>query len=179
MKEKDRKPHSGVSQYADPSPYPEVRVLGRNAYYADLLIDDYAGIVSEFTAISQYLFHHYYFEHINKELGNLMEQVSITEMHHMELLAETIVMLGGSPQIRGGQSTGGDYWNGSFIYYGSSLCDQLKADLDSEYKAIAAYQQHIALIHDPYIQNLLQRIILDEKVHIRLFNQALCNFCSY
>lgn len=164
--------------YSDPSPYPPVRVLKANPQYACLLQDDYAGVVSEFTAISQYLYHHFFFKKINPELGELLEQVSIVEMYHMELLAETIIALGGNPQIIGSFSTGGNFWNGSFIYYGSQLCDQLKADIDAEYKAIEEYYKHIQMIDDPYVKAILQRIIADEQVHIRLFNHALIRFCG-
>ena len=44
------------------------------------------------------------------------------------------------------------FWNGSFIYYGKHLCERLKADIDSEYKAIDEYQKHICMINDPYVQ---------------------------
>lgn len=165
-------------QCADPSPYPEVKVLRPNPTYAYLLMDDYAGMVSEFTAISQYLYHHFYFKEVDKDLGELLENVAITEMRHMEILAGTIRKLGGDPQIRGGYSTQGHFWDGRFVYYGTDLCSQLRADIDSEYKAIYNYQRHIAMIDDPYVQAILARIILDEKVHIRLFKEALQKFCG-
>lgn len=164
--------------YSDPSPYPEIRVQGPNLYFAEILMDDYAGMVSEFTAISQYLYHYFFFKDIDKELGELLENVSINEMLHMEILAEIIKLLGGNPVIRGSYSTYGNYWNGSFVYYGTNLCERLKADIDAEHKAIEEYQKHIYFITDPNIQLILQRIILDEKVHIRLFNQALLKFCG-
>lgn len=166
------------SKYSDPSPYPEVKVLSPNLNYAEILMDDYSGVVSEFTAINQYLYHHFLFEKTDKELGDLLENVSITEMHHMEILAETILKLGLNPLIRGSNSTNGNFWSGSFVYYGSNLCEQLKADIDAEYKAIAEYQKHIIYIKDPQIQAILRRIILDEKVHIRLFNEALLKYCG-
>jgi bacterioferritin len=165
-------------KYADPSPYPEIKVEKPNLYYADVLTDDYAGMISEFTAINQYLYHHFYFEDIDKELGELLENVSITEMLHMEILADLIKKLGGNPLMRGSYSTRGNFWNGSFIYYGTQLCEQLKADIDSEYKAIEEYQKHICLIDDKYVQAILKRIILDEKVHIKLFNEALFKYCN-
>lgn len=166
-------------KYSDPSPYPEIRVAGPNSCYACILMDDYAGVVSEFTAISQYLYHHFFFKDIDKDLGALLENVAIIEMLHMEILADTIKKLGGDPRIRGSFSTCSNFWNGSFVYYGRELCSQLKADIDSEYKAISEYLKHIQLIKDPYIQAILERIILDEKVHIRLFNEALYKFCNY
>lgn len=165
-------------KYADPSPYPEVKVMGPNLCYACLLMDDYAGAVSEFTAITQYLYHHFFLKDIDKNLGELLENVSIIEMLHMEMLADTIKKLGGNPIIRGSCSTMGNFWDGSFVYYGTHLCEQLKADIDSEHKAIDEYKKHIFMIQDPYIQAILRRIILDEKVHIRFFNEALSKFCE-
>ena len=166
-------------KYSDPSPYPEVKVLSPNLNYAEILMDDYAGVVSEFTAISQYLYHHFLFKQIDKELGELLENVAITEMLHMEILADTIKKLGGNPVIRGSNSTlHGNFWSGKYIYYGTNICKQLKADIVAEYKAIAEYQKHIYYIGDFHVQAILQRIILDEKVHIRLFSQALQKFCG-
>lgn len=164
--------------FSDPSPYPEIKVQCPNIHYAELLMDDYAGVVSEFTAISQYLYHYFFFKDFDRKLGELLENVSISEMLHMEILAELIKKLGGNPVIRGSYSTSGKFWDGNHIYYGTNLCEQLKADINSEYKAIEAYQKHIQLIADPYIQAVLQRIILDEKVHILLFKQALAKFCN-
>lgn len=163
---------------ADPSPYPEVKVAGPNPCYACMLMDDYAGVVSEFTAISQYLYQHFFFTDIDKKLGKLLKKVSINEMHHMEILADIIKELGGDPRIRGSFSTCNNYWNGSFVNYSRELCDQLKADIDAEHQAISAYRKRIRLIQDSNIQAILQRIILDEKVHIRLFNEALYKHCG-
>lgn len=179
MSENNRFHSQSGGKYADPSPYPKIKVLQPNLQYAELLMDDYAGMVSEFTAISQYLYHHYYFKEIDKELGELLEGISITEMLHMEMLAETIKLLGGKPVIRGSDSTCGNYWNGSYVHYGSQLCEQLKADIDAEYQAIANYQKHISLILDGHVQTILQRIILDEIAHVHYFNQALLKYCGY
>lgn len=168
----------GREGYSDPSPYPEVKVLRPNPYYAQLLMDDYAGLVSEFTAISQYIYHHIFFKDIAEELGELLENVSIIEMHHMELLGGLIKKLGGNPTISGSYSTHGNFWNGCFVYYGLQLCDRLKADIDAEYKAIHGYENHISMIDDPHVKAILKRIILDEMIHIKHFNKALNKFCG-
>lgn len=170
---KDSQEHHKPSKFASPLPYPVVRVVAPNAFYKDLLMDDYAGMVSEFTAISQYLYHYFVFGQVDKHLADLLVGVSLVEMHHMDLLAHTIILLGGDPKIRGTFSTAGDFWNGSFVAYGTSLCQRLALDIDSEIKAICNYQEHIRLIQDPYIQELLKRIILDEQHHIKLFEQAM------
>ncbi|EPZ58009.1 manganese containing catalase family protein [Paraclostridium sordellii] len=51
-------------------------------------------------------------------------------------------------------------------------------DLESEYSAIASYRRHIEIIDDDYIRKIIQRIILDEKVHIKHFKSAIKKYCN-
>lgn len=162
---------------AVPLPYPPVRVAAPNRHYAELLLEDYAGPVSELTAINQYLHHYFTLHGVNEEVAELEECVSLVEMHHMELLAETIILLGVDPRYRiylGNQEV---YWSGTYVYYGISLCDRLAADIAAEWAAIANYREHQQRIADPYIKELLERIIQDEYHHIRLFNEAMRKYC--
>jgi len=46
------------SKYKVDKPYPTVKIDSLNPYYASLLLDDYASMDSEYTAISQYVFGH-------------------------------------------------------------------------------------------------------------------------
>ena len=163
-------------KYRAPGPYPEIKVQAPNLAYAELLMDDYAGVVSEFTAINQYLYHHYFADIIDDELAEVFEGTSINEMYHLEILAELILLLGGDPKIRGGKSTNGQFWNGSFIGYGSNLCEQLDLDIQAEVNAIKNYRKHIRKIDDPNIKAILERIIKDEEVHIVLFEQQKRRF---
>ncbi len=163
-------------EYTAKQPYPPIKVEKPNLKYAKILMDDYAGIISEFTAISQYLYHHFLFKYIDQDLAELLEGIAIVEMHHMEMLAETIILLGGDPKIRGSYSTKGHYWYGDYVNYGTSLCDKLFLDLKSELKAIKNYKKDIKLIDDPYIKATLHRIILDEKRHVALFNEQIDKF---
>ena len=164
--------------YADPAPYPKVNVTEQNPFYLQLIMDDYAGAVSEFTAINQYLFHYFATKDEYKELGLLFENVSITEMLHMEILSKVIIQLGGTPIYMGGPSVMCNWWSGDIVYYGCSVCDRLHADLQSEYEAISNYEKNICLIDDPNIQEVLARIILDEKVHVKLFQDAINTYCK-
>lgn len=177
MVESDHELHKH-GNFSDPSPYPEIKVSRPSLQYADLLMDDYAGIVSEFTAVSQYLYHHFLFEDFYPEPAKLLRNISLVEMRHMEIIAKLIIKLGGNPLIRGSFSTRGNFWNGCFVSYGTDLCERLRLDIDSEYSAIEAYRKHIFLIDDPLIQAVLKRIIMDEKVHIRLFNETLYKHCG-
>jgi bacterioferritin len=159
--------------YSYPAPYSEIKVLEKNNYYAEILMDDYSGIVSEMTAINQYLYHHFVISKEYEEIKMMVENISIIEMKHLEMLAETIIALGGNPIYRGSSSTEYKYWNGSFIEYGNNILEQLQSDLQSEYKAINNYRKDLNIINDPYIQMIINRIILDEEVHAKLFTEAI------
>ncbi|HAG08363.1 MAG TPA: bacterioferritin [Desulfotomaculum sp.] len=162
-----------------PGPYPEIKVVRPNLFYAQLLMEDYAGVVSELSAIGQYVYHYITFEEKHKELAELEECISLVEMHHLEMLAQVIRMLGGNPQYKVVKNNQDVYWNSSYIYYGQEICDRLASDIEGEKAAITQYQQHYKLIADPYIQRLLERIIQDETYHIQLLTQALQKHCPY
>jgi len=163
--------------YADPTPYPEIKVMTPNKYYASLLMDDYAGSVSELTAINQYLYHYFVTGEEYEAVAKMIERISITEMHHMEILAELIQLLGGDPVYKGNPNTGGTIWTAKYVYYGNDLCSRLYADINSENLAIKNYEEHIHMINDIYVQAILKRIVLDEKIHVVFFQQAIDKYC--
>ena len=160
-----------------PEPYPEPRVAAPNPYYANLLLEDYAGVVSEMTAINQYLYHHFTFGEGFDELTELVECIAIIEMKHLELLAETILLLGVAPEFRTLSANTPVYWKAEYVYYGHNVCDRLASDIAAETQAIQSYRQHQQLIDDPHIKQLLERIILDEQFHLQLFRAAFAKYC--
>ncbi len=172
---KEKDPHHRRSWCARPEPYPELRVLCPNPYYVNLLLEDYTGTVSEMTAINQYLYHYFTFHHL-KDLAELEECISIVEMKHMELLAQTIILLGGDPQFHTLTNIP-SYWSATYVYYGDDVCDKLAADIAAELQAIDQYRFHQKLIADPNIQQLLERIIMDEEHHVKLFREASAKYC--
>lgn len=168
----------GIYKCAYPAPYPEVQVATPNPYWAQLLLEDYAGPKSELSAINQYVYHHVVLAPDFEEIANLLECIALVEMHHLEILAETILKLGVDPRYRTIEGNSREqYWNASFVYYGTSLCDRLTSDLAGEWAAVANYRKHQQVINDPYVQNILERIILDELHHIVLFNQMIDKYC--
>ncbi len=164
--------------YASKEPYPEIKVRKHNRMYADLLMEDYSGAVSELTATLQYMYHSFEFKDKYEGLSDLLEKVAIIEMIHLEVLAEAIIALGGNPVYKSGGLMNKKYWNAEMVDYGRNLCGRLESDLQAEYAAIRHYREHIARIDDPNIQALLKRIILDEEVHVILFKEAIEKYCK-
>lgn len=160
-----------------PDPYPEPIVSRPNLFYATLLLEDYAGNVSELTAINQYLHHHFMFDDQYEDLAELEECIAIIEMHHLELLAERILLLGVNPKYRTLTDNSPIFWDASYVFYGTNVCDRLASDITAEKQAIKQYRNHHFLIEDIYIKRLLERIIKDEEYHLKLFTQAAANYC--
>ena len=158
--------------YQDPAPYPEITVLQPDPCAAQLLMADYAGGPSEFTAVNQYLYHHSTLRQY-PDVAEMLEKTAIVEMMHMEKLAQAILLLGEKP-VYGAPTP----WCADRVAYGETLCERLHMDIASEYAAIAQYQRHIEQIADPNVKALLARIIQDERVHIKLFQEAIGHhFC--
>ncbi len=152
-------------KYRAEGAYPEITLDFKNRQYAELLLDDYAGMHSELTAITQYMYHSIVERCGNAKVAEILRQIAMVEMHHMTLLGEVIIQLGIHPVYRGQGALGRNYWSGKFVAYGQSMREQLKSDLDGEREAILTYRRHIEQIDNRDIQSLLQRIIEDEKVH--------------
>ena len=152
--------------------YPEVTVLQPNKTVAKLLLNDYAGHVSEFGAIAQYVFHMIVLEKNYPDVADALRGISIVEMDHLDMLGDLIKALGVLPDFRGIQDGKCAYWNASprNVDYSTEIKKALLADISAEMKAIAQYEKNISMIGDEQIISLLQRIILDEQVHIEVLS---------
>lgn len=166
--------HNGNSKhnkYSINLPYPEPMIKMQNKEYANILLKDYAGAVSEFTAISLYVYQHFVSEEQYKDYAELIGGVSVTEMKHLELLGETIKLEGFKPMYIDNASPHGKLWSPMYVNYTTYILAMLKEDIKAEQKAIENYRYHITLIQDKHIIKLLERIILDEELHQELFIQ--------
>ena len=86
-----------LSQVKCDLPYPEVNVA-KDLSEARLILPNYAGRDSETTAILTYAYQSY----MTADLKKILEEISIVEMTHHEMLGEAIVKLGGYPIIGNG-----------------------------------------------------------------------------
>jgi len=168
----DRKKGVSLSE-----PYPKPAVERENRFYAGLLLEDYAGAAGEITAITQYIYHSITLKNEDYDVAELARQVAMTEMRHFALLGTTIQLLGSDPFIQCPKNNTTDFWSAKCIYYGDEVVDKLSADIAHEAAAIRNYQLHKKVIDDPHIRELLERIIVDEEHHLRLFQEAKARVC--
>jgi bacterioferritin len=107
----------------------------------------------EHGAIIQYLSHAYAMG--EGEMSCEIEAIAREEMRHLDLLAETIVELGGKISLE----------RGKMIMTGKTVADWMKNNVRLEDGAITQYKEHIKLIDDPKIKRTLRRILSDEQSH--------------
>ncbi|NLL01892.1 MAG: bacterioferritin [Mollicutes bacterium] len=161
--------NNNLSAYHSELPFPPIKVKEKNLVYASLLMNGYAGFISEFTSLSQYFYHYLVNEEVDQEIANMLRNISTVETIHLDILGKIIKMLGGDPKYYAQDN----YWTAEYITYGNNILEQLEADLQNELDAITNYKKTISQIQDPYIIGILERIILDEEVHVRLFEKAI------
>lgn len=157
-------------EYKANKPYPEVKVERSNLDYAKLLLEDYAGEVSEDTAVHLYLYQHLVSDDIWAYYAKVIENISIVEMHHLEILGKLIKLLGLDPAYVSFKDQRLVAWTSKYVNYTTNLNEMLDVDIASETKAIQKYKEHVQMIDDKYIKQILMRIIEDEKIHLNIFN---------
>ena len=161
-----------LTKYASDLPYPVIEVE-QNVAESKLLMPVYAGSASELTAVLTYSFQRYVSPKY-PEITTALKGIAITEMHHHELLGETIYALGGYP-VMGART----YWNGSLVNYTLDPRKYLRQNIVAEETAILNYERTILNLTTDSVKMLLERIILDEEVHIKIFKELLkSQFCE-
>lgn len=152
--------------YRDRSPYPGAEVTGVNHAYAQALFDGIAGGgAPELSAVSQYLDH--YLTMGSPYLVQLELGIALVEMHHLSLVGEVLKLLGG------GNLHLQEANRLTQVAHCNNPNQKLKRDIRREEETIIAYHVLKEEIKDPKVQRILERILLDERLHLRLFQEAL------
>lgn len=152
-------------------PYPPIQVRGRNPRYAELLMVDYCGSVSELSAILQYINNENRMSDEHCSLIRTILGIAMAEMIHLQKLGELIHLLGGNVCFEARQP--GGLWSPSCLALPDHIPQMLRADLEAEKAAIRQYKMHINAIQDDYVCNVLRRIILDEEYHIMILHSLI------
>lgn len=165
---------SGIRPAMADLSWPPVRVCGKNLYYANLLGIDHSGMVSEMTAITQYISNENLLSSELCPLSRSILGIAMAEMIHLQKLGELICLLGGNvdftARYRGSKPR---MWTPAYLSYHPGAREMLSADIESEKQAIAQYTAHIKVIDDMHVNAVLKRIIVDEEYHIMLLKGLL------
>lgn len=167
------------NNFASQLPYPSTDGLVQNQHDLKLIIDDYSGIISEFLAVTQYVYHHQRANSwLEKEIGAQLLQIAIIEMRHLNILGECILKLGGNPKYITPVNGCNRFWNANQVYYGTNLKSMIQSDKLVEEITISNYYKHAKQASQPLLSEILLRIIEDEKIHLRLFDEMLAKLSN-
>lgn len=154
------------SKYASDLPYPQITDV-KNPKDSKLLMGVYSGAASELTQILTYSYQAYISQR-DDVLAKTLLDIAKVEMLHHSLLGRTIYALGGYP-VMGART----YWNGNFVNYAINPQKFLLDNIASEKNGILNYERTILNLETDDVKYLLERIILDEEVHLKVFEELL------
>lgn len=158
--------------FAD-KPYPEICVSSKNPKYARWMLDNMGGVNSEMSAVSLYFYNHLIINDEYKQIRKIFHQISIVEMHHLKIFGELALNLGENPRLWFINKNRKIYWSPSFNQYPVEISHLMHHALDGEMAAINKYESQMCRINDENIAANLERIIMDEKLHVHIFRQII------
>ncbi len=153
-------------------PYPEIDIKEKNLSYAKLIKECYCGIYSELTLINQYSYQYFLME---PHLKEILKEISKVEKEHLDILGNIIIALGDDPSFNFEKRNKYFYWTAKYINKDTSLKNILKNNINSERELIKEYRKITTIIENESIIAILNRIILDEELHIKIFNTIYKN----
>lgn len=149
-------------------PYPEIQVQEPNRIYAEYMLDNMAGRISEMSAVSAYLYQQLVANPEYVDVVEALKGIEATEMQHLHIFGELAKKLGADPRLWEQKRNTRRYWTPSYIDYPVRLDDILRYDIELEKEAIDQYLKQVRIITDREIVKILQRIILDEELHVEI-----------
>lgn len=162
----------GITSYHAEAPYPEIRAAGRNGRYAEAILGNVGSANSEMTAVNFYFYSHLMTAEY-PEVAEVFHKLSVVEMHHLEIFGTLARQLGADPRLwckQGGRRT---WWTPGYLHYAQGVVPLLQIAIREEEEAIRKYQEQCRWIGDRNVVENLQRIILDERVHLEIFHCLL------
>lgn len=160
-------------KYAVNKDYPPIKVEKENPYYAQILLNNYASEISEETAIHLYLYQSLILD--NQELSTILEKIALVEMHHLKILGTAITKLGLKPLYGTIKNNFFTPWISTNVNYNTNIKQIFQNNIATEKRAIENYEKSRKLINDIYIKALITKIIEDEQLHVKIFEDIYQN----
>lgn len=160
----------GQCPYREDAPYPPVRVDGPNPVYACEILGNMGERVSEMSDVTRYFYISAMVKAQHGWISECFHNISIVEMHHLNIFAELARLLGADPRLWSGRNPA-CWWSPSFIGYPCALRDLIAESIRAEEAAIRKYSRQADIIRDENIVAILRRIIRDEERHLQIFDE--------
>lgn len=153
-------------------PYPKLDGVRMNIPFANQLYGAYTNQDGEFTATNMYVYQHIAVADV--ELGKTLLEIAKVEMHHLDIIGTILKRLGVYPYYRDSK---GHFWNAANGYYQvNDIREMLEYNIRSEKGAIKEYTSLKQLTYNISIRKTIERIIMDETLHLEIFEGYLKNY---
>ncbi len=154
-------------------PYPEVRTNSRNPAYAYEMLSNVGSSNSEMSAIGLYFYNSVMLNPEYESFARCFDRIGIVEMRHLAMFADLAFQMGLDPRLWSMKNKKMVYWTPAYINYPREIKAVIYNSIKGENAAIQKYREQADTIRDANIVAILERIILDEKRHIEIFNSML------
>lgn len=158
-------------------PYPPISAKAKNLPCARAMLDNMAGVGSEISNITLY-FYNRLITSDNSEISLMFHKISIVEMHHLEIFGQLAMQLGENPRLWTQKGSKKLYWNPSYNTYAADINSILQTAIKGENGAIDKYTRQCQQIHDSNVIANLERIIVDERLHVEIFQHLHQEYCK-
>ena len=164
---------SPFSTFCSSEKWPPLKIERPNPQYSAEMLSNIGSCNSEMSAVCLYLYNNIILTDTNLEFAKIFHSIAVVEMHHWQVFAQLARMLGADPRLWTISNNRPCYWSPACNHYPQQLKPLLENSLRGEQDAILKYRQQTESIKDCFITDLLNRIILDEQVHVEIFQEML------
>lgn len=158
-------------------PYPSTDNLEKDVRSGQIISFAFASLKSELTAILQYVYHHFHFGPINSEDADTMQGIALAEMKHLDIIGEAMLKLGVNPLYVQCPNTR-TYFNSSTVSQAVVPQKMIMDDIEGELEAIANYKKMLFILENEQVEAIIQRIILDEQLHVERLKEMLKKYSA-
>ena len=158
-------------------PYPSTDTLEKDVRSGQIISFAYATLHGELTAILQYVYHHFYFGEIEKTDAEILMAIAEAEMMHLDILGKAMLKLGVSPKYVQIPNTS-NYYSTCTVSQSKTPQKMIMDDIQGELTAIADYQKMLFILKNEQVEAIIQRIILDEQLHVEKLKEMLQKYAN-
>ena len=156
-------------------PYPSTDTLTTDVRSGQIISFAYATLRGELTATLQYVYHHFYFGEIEETDAEILMAIAKAEMIHIDILGTAMLKLGVSPKYVQVPNTT-NYYSTCTVSQSTTPQKMLMDDIQGEMNAIADYQKMLFILKNEQVEAIIQRIILDEQLHLEKLKEMLTKY---
>ena len=158
-------------------PYPSTETLTKDVRSGQIISFAYATLHGELTAILQYVYHHFYFGEIEENDSEILMAIAKAEMMHLDILGKAMLKLGVTPKYVQMPNTN-NFYNTCTVSQSKTPQKMLMDDIQGELNAIADYQKMLFILKNEQVEAIIQRIILDEQLHLEKLKEMLSKYAN-